>query len=99
MRKQNIVIRSWVLDAAGAQRIKATPGITGYFRPRVHIDGGVRHLNILGCNESNFIPEAYLLCLKKNLAYNGGLQKINDRKFIWTIPWEDIFALIANISP
>src|SRR3989344_2986539 len=46
MRKQNIVIRSWVLDAAKAQRIKATPGITGWFRLRVHIDGGVRHLDV-----------------------------------------------------
>src|SRR3989344_8784052 len=46
MRKQNIVIRSWVLDAAKAQRIKVTPGITGWYRPRVHIDGGVRHLYV-----------------------------------------------------
>ena len=27
-------------------RIKATPGITGWFRPRVHIDGEVRHLDV-----------------------------------------------------
>jgi hypothetical protein len=46
MRKQNIVIRSWVLDAAKAQRIKATPGITGWYRPSVHSDGGVRHLDV-----------------------------------------------------
>ncbi len=29
-----------------AQRIKGTPGITGLFRPRVHIDGGVWHLDV-----------------------------------------------------
>ena len=29
-----------------AQRIKATPGITGLFRPRVHIDDGVWHLDV-----------------------------------------------------
>ena len=26
--------------------IKVTPGITGWYRPRVHIDGGVRHLDV-----------------------------------------------------
>src|SRR4051794_36828859 len=30
---------------AVAQRIKGTPGITGLFFPRVHIDGRVWHLN------------------------------------------------------
>ena len=29
-----------------AQRIKGTLGITGLFRPRVHIDGGVWHLDV-----------------------------------------------------
>ena len=29
-----------------AQRIKATPGITGLYLPRVHIDGGVWHLDV-----------------------------------------------------
>src|ERR1019366_5515879 len=29
-----------------AQRIKATPGITGLSRPRAHIDGGVWHLDV-----------------------------------------------------
>ena len=29
-----------------AQRIKATPGITGLNPPRVHIDGGVWHLDV-----------------------------------------------------
>ena len=28
------------------QRIKGTPGITGLFLPRVHIDGGVWHLDV-----------------------------------------------------
>jgi hypothetical protein len=31
---------------AVAQRIKATLGITGLFPPRVHIDGGVWHLDV-----------------------------------------------------
>lgn len=31
---------------AVAQRIKVTPGITGLWRPRVHIDGAVRHLDV-----------------------------------------------------
>lgn len=29
-----------------AQRIKATSGITGLYPPRVHIDGGVWHLDV-----------------------------------------------------
>ena len=29
-----------------AQRIKGTPGITGLFHPRVHIDDGVWHLDV-----------------------------------------------------
>ncbi len=29
-----------------AQRIKGTPGITGLSPPRVHIDGGVWHLDV-----------------------------------------------------
>jgi len=32
--------------SAIAQRIKATPGITGWSRPRVHIDGEVWHLDV-----------------------------------------------------
>ena len=31
---------------AVAKRIKATPGITGLSRPRVHIDGEVWHLDV-----------------------------------------------------
>jgi hypothetical protein len=31
---------------ASAQRIKVTPGITGWSPPRAHIDGGVRHLDV-----------------------------------------------------
>ena len=46
MRKQSIVIRQFALDAAGAQRIKVTLGITGWYRLSVHSDGGVRHLDV-----------------------------------------------------
>ena len=38
--------RRYALDAAGDYRTKATLGITGSFRLRVHIDGGVRHLDV-----------------------------------------------------
>ena len=31
---------------AEAQQIKATPGITGWLLPRVHIDEAVRHLDV-----------------------------------------------------
>ena len=40
------MIRPFALDAEEAQRIKVTLGITGWYRLRVHIDGGVRHLDV-----------------------------------------------------
>jgi len=46
MRKQNIVNRPFALDAAEDYRTKATLGITGWLRLRVHIDGAVRHLDV-----------------------------------------------------
>ena len=47
MRKQNIVNRRSVLEAAGDYRIKATLGITGWLHLSVHSDGAVRHLDQL----------------------------------------------------
>gem|GEM_PF-403783 len=46
MRKQDLVILWFGMISARAQRIKATPGITGWSRPIVHIDGAVRHLDV-----------------------------------------------------
>ena len=46
MRKQNIVNRPYALDAVEDYRTKATLGITGWLRLRVHIDGAVRHLDV-----------------------------------------------------
>ena len=46
MRKQDLVIRRIESGIAVAQRIKATPGITGLFGPRVHIDDQVWHLDV-----------------------------------------------------
>ena len=40
------MIRWFSLDEAKAQRIKATLGITGWYRLSVHSDGGVRHLDV-----------------------------------------------------
>src|SRR4030081_3506739 len=61
-----------------AQRIKATPGITGLSCPRVHIDGKVWHLNIWG--EPVEIPS-------KESAYNGGALPISSWRWR-VIPWE-----------
>lgn len=38
--------RPFALDAGEDYRIKATLGITGWLRLRVHIDGAVRHLDV-----------------------------------------------------
>ena len=46
MRKQNIVNRRYVLDAAEDYQTKATLGITGWLRLSVHSDGAVRHLDV-----------------------------------------------------
>ena len=46
MRKQSIVNRRPALDAAKDYLIKVTLGITGWYRPSVHSDGGVRHLDV-----------------------------------------------------
>ena len=46
VRKQTIVNRPSALDAVEDHLTKATLGITGSFRLRVHIDGGVRHLDV-----------------------------------------------------
>ena len=45
-RKTVIVIRWFSYGRAIAQRIKGTPGITGWWFPRVHIDGIVWHLDV-----------------------------------------------------
>ena len=38
--------RRSALDAAGDYLTKVTLGITGWYRPSVHSDGGVRHLDV-----------------------------------------------------
>ena len=45
-RKTVIVIRWFLYGRAIAQRIKGTPGITGWWFPRAHIDGIVWHLDV-----------------------------------------------------
>ena len=40
-----MILRS-PMGGDGAYRIKATPGITEWFRPSVHSDGGVRYLDV-----------------------------------------------------
>ncbi len=46
MRKQSIVNFPSALDAVENYLIKVTLGITGWYRPSVHSDGGVRHLDV-----------------------------------------------------
>ena len=70
MRKQNIVIRPLALDAAEAQRIKVTPGITGWSRPSVHSDGGVRHLEHRGVYGSDAIQKINRLITVDSIRAN-----------------------------
>jgi hypothetical protein len=46
MGKQGLVIRRFECGIAVAQRIKATPGITGLWNPRAHIYDSVWHLDV-----------------------------------------------------
>ena len=44
-------------------QIKATPGITGWYHPSVHSDGGVRHLDVgskMGRTQSNLGWQVYV---------------------------------------
>ena len=45
-RKRKLVNRPFSYRRVEDQRIKATPGITGWSRPSVHSDGAVRHLDV-----------------------------------------------------
>ena len=55
--------------SAEAQRIKVTPGITGLYHPRVHIDDGVWHLIKLGCYRSNSVPKIWLITVKPHCSH------------------------------
>ena len=82
MRKQNIVNRPYALDAGEDYRIKATLGITGWLRLRVHIDGAVRHLDVgstyPGAGEG---PKGLAVRqLKSYASWVQTVQKLNGRR-------------------
>ena len=92
MRKQNIVNRPFALDAAEDYRTKATLGITGWLRLRVHIDGAVRHLDVgstyPGAGEG---PKG--LAVRQLKSYASWVQTVQKWKY------RRIFQLLNSLNP
>src|SRR5574338_1487157 len=68
-----------------AQRIKGTPGITGLFLPRVHIDGGVWHLDV-GSSHPGAVAGPKGMAVRHLKWYVSWVQNVV-RKFGPYLPW------------
>ena len=67
------------------QRIKVTPGITGWLRPRVHIDGAVRHLDVGSSYPGGGeVPKG--LAVRQLKGYASWVQNVV-RQFGLYLPW------------
>jgi hypothetical protein len=78
------VNRLYALDAAGDHRIKATPGITGWYRLRVHIDGDVRHLDV-GSSYPGAGEGPKGLAVRQLKRYASWVQTVWELKFIFDL--------------
>src|SRR6056297_2574326 len=70
---------------AVAQRIKATPGITGLSPPRVHIDGGVWHLDV-GSSHPGAVVGPKGMAVRHLKWYASWVQNVV-RQFGPYLPW------------
>ena len=68
-----------------AQRIKGTPGITGLFLPRVHIDGGVWHLDV-GSSHPGAVAGPKGSAVRRLKWYASWVQNVV-RQFGPYLPW------------
>ena len=68
-----------------AQRIKGTPGITGCYRPRVHIDGGVWHLDV-GSSHPGAVAGPKGMAVRHLKRYVSWVQNVV-RQFGPYLPW------------
>ena len=85
MRKQNIVNRRSVLEAAGDYRIKATLGITGWLCLSVHSDGTVRHLDV-GSSYPGGGEAPKGLAVRQLKRYASWVQTVETRNFGFKSP-------------
>ena len=85
MRKQDLVIRRFQSGIAVAQRIKATPGITGLFPPRVHIDEEVWHLDV-GSSHPGAVVGPKGLAVRQLKGYVSWVQYVV-RQYGLYLPW------------
>ncbi len=68
-----------------AQRIKGNLGITGSFRPRVHIDGGVCHLDV-GSSHPGAVVGPKGMAVRHLKWYASWVQNVV-RQFGPYLPW------------
>src|SRR5665213_822713 len=68
-----------------AQRTKGTPGITGRYRPRVHIDGGVWHLDV-GSSHPGAVAGPKGMAVRHLKWYVSWVQNVV-RQFGPYLPW------------
>ena len=68
-----------------AQRIKGTPGITGLYPPRVHIDGGVWHLDV-GSSHPGAVAGPKGMAVRHLKWYASWVQNVV-RQFGPYLPW------------
>ena len=73
-------------ECAEAQRIKVTPGITGLYRPRVHIDGGVWHLDVGSSHPGGEAPSKGLAVrqLKRHASWVQNVVRQFGLYLLWT---------------
>src|SRR3954462_869867 len=74
---------------ASAQRIKGTPGITGWQPPRAHIDGVVWHLDV-GSSHPGAGAGPKGLAVRQLKWYVSWVQNVA-RQFGPYLPWASIF--------
>ena len=84
--------RPFALDAVEDYRIKATLGITGWLRLRVHIDGAVRHLDVgstyPGAGEG---PKG--LAVRQLKSYASWVQTVQEWKY------RKVLRLLDRLNP
>ena len=94
MRKQNIVNRRSVLEAAGDYRIKATLGITGWFHLSVHSDGEVRHLDV-GSRYPGGGEAPKGLAVRQLKSYASWVQTVEKRNFGFNSPQSESLEVFS----
>src|SRR5580692_11145200 len=78
-----------------AQRIKGTPGITGLFLPRVHIDGGVWHLDV-GSSHPGAVAGPKGSAVRRLKWYASWVQNVSNTALPGSNSWKNLLAHIGE---